>query len=88
MVIGEIAVGSFTRREVILELLQRLPGVVPATNGEALHFISHHKLYGLGIGYIDIHLLAAAQLTPGTALWSRDKRLIAVAESLNLAFRP
>jgi hypothetical protein len=65
-----------------------LPTATVAEDDEVLRFISHHRLYGLGIGYIDTHLLAAVQLTPGATLWTRDKRLASVAEALNLAFRP
>jgi hypothetical protein len=32
-----------------------------------------------------VHLLAATRLTPGAALWTRDKRLAATAEPLSLA---
>jgi len=41
-----------------------------------------HALYGKGIGYVDVHLLAAVALTQGAKLWTRDKRLNAVADDL------
>jgi hypothetical protein len=87
-VIGEIAVGSFSHRDRILDELNSLPIVTIAEHDEVLHFISNHRLYGLGIGYIDAHLLAAVQLTPGATLWTRDKRLALVAEQLKIAFHP
>jgi predicted nucleic acid-binding protein len=87
-VIGEIAVGSFSHRDRILDELSSLPIVTIAEHNEVLHFISNHRLYGLGIGYIDAHLLVAVQLTPGAALWTRDKRLTQVAERLKIAFHP
>ena len=43
---------------------------------------------GRGIGYIDAHLLAAMSLTGTVRLWTRDKRLGAVAESMRLTFEP
>lgn len=88
LVIGEIAVGSFKRRDRILRELDLLPLATQAGHDDALRFISHNKLFGLGIGYIDAHLLASVRLTPGATLWTRDKRLAKVAESLNLAFVP
>jgi predicted nucleic acid-binding protein len=88
LVIGEIAMGSFGRRDTILRELGSLPIATVADHDEVLRFISHQRLFGLGIGYIDAHLLAAVQLTPLAALWTRDKRLVAVAESLDLGFRP
>ena len=35
--------------------------------------------------FVDACLLASARLTPGAALWTRDKRLQSVAEGLALA---
>jgi hypothetical protein len=34
---------------------------------------------GRGLGYIDVHLLAAAALDPPVRLWRRDRRLAAAA---------
>ena len=56
-----------------------------ATHTEVLGFIDQATLAGSGIGYIDAHLLAAVRLTPASQLWSRDKRLSAVAVRLGLA---
>jgi hypothetical protein len=50
-----------------------------------LHFIDRRALFGLGIGYVDAHLLAAVRLTAGAKLWTRDRRLQAVATQLGLA---
>jgi hypothetical protein len=49
-----------------------------------MHAIDRWKLFGSGIGYIDAHLLAAAAVTPGALLWTRDKRLRVIAERLSL----
>ncbi len=40
---------------------------------------------GRGIGYLDVHLLASSALA-GARLWTRDKRLAAVASNLKLTF--
>lgn len=84
-IIGEVALGSLKRRAQVLGSLGELPQIHVATDGEVLHFIEEQELYGRGIGYIDAHLLAALRLTPGTLLWTRDQRLLAVAEQLGLA---
>lgn len=86
LVIGEIAMGSFRRRNAILAELESLALPVIAEHEEVLRFISNHKLFGLGIGYIDAHLLASVRLTLGTTLWTRDRRLLEVANSFKLAF--
>jgi predicted nucleic acid-binding protein len=84
-VIGELALGSLGQLQTVLTALSDLPQATVATDYEALHFIEHHALFGRGVGYIDIHLLAAVRLTAGAALWTRDKRLHAVASQLGLA---
>jgi predicted nucleic acid-binding protein len=39
-----------------------------------------------GIGYVDAHLLAATALTESARLWTRDKRLSALAAELGYGF--
>jgi len=53
-----------------------------------LTLIENQHLFGLGIGYGDAQVLAATLLTAGAALWTRDKRLAAVAARLGLAESP
>ncbi len=84
-VVGELAMGSFNRRDLLLKELSDLPQAKLAEDGEVLHFVSRHALFGLGIGYIDAHLLASVRLMPGTLLWTRDKRLLEIASNLRLA---
>ena len=85
-VIGELALGHLSQRDEILGLLRNLPQAKSATDVEVLTLIDNHRLFGLGIGYVDAHLLAAAMLTTGARLWTRDKRLAVVAASHGLAF--
>ena len=84
-VTGELALGDLRQRDLVLATLQDLPQASVATDREVLRFIGQHELFGLGIGYVDAHLLAAVRLTAGAALWTRDKRLLGVAERLGLA---
>ena len=84
-VIGELALGSLRGRDAILSVLRRLPRATRASDEEVLHFIDRQALFGRGIGYVDAHLLAAALLTAGSKLWTRDRRLLAVAAQLGLA---
>jgi predicted nucleic acid-binding protein len=87
-VIGELALGNLRRREIVLNALADLPQASVATDAEVLHFIERHALFGCGVGYLDAHLLAAAQLTASAELWTNDKRLHGVAVKLRLAFTP
>jgi predicted nucleic acid-binding protein len=84
-VVGELAMGNLKRREAILEALQNLPAAEKAHDDEVLRFVSDHALFGLGIGYIDAHLLASVRLTPRASLWTKDKRLAEIALRLSLA---
>jgi hypothetical protein len=84
-VIGEIALGHLNPRAGILLMLSQLPAIATVTDTEALAYIERFNLIGRGIGYIDVHLLAAVQLKAGTELWTRDKRLAKIAEELGLA---
>ena len=84
-VIGELALGNLRNRDTVLSALQDMPHAVVATELEVMRFIDQKGLFGLGIGYIDAHLLAAAMLTPGSLLWTRDKRLLAASVQLGIA---
>ena len=84
-VVGELACGNLQNRRQVLTLLADLPRVAVASEAEVLVFIEQQSLMGRGIGYIDAHLLAAASLARPARLWTRDKRLKAVAGELGLA---
>ncbi len=83
-VLGELACGNLNKRKEILTLFKNLPRSSVATDNEVLFFIEQHKLMGRGIGYIDTHLLAAVALNGSARLWTRDKRLRVVCDSLSL----
>jgi predicted nucleic acid-binding protein len=85
-VIGELAVGNLPQRALTLKRLQLLPRSEIATHQEVLDFIDRQALFGLGMGYVDAHLLAAVRLSRGVSLWTRDKRLFDAAARFGLAF--
>lgn len=82
-VIGELACGNLKDRKEIIALLHALPHTTNAEDDEVLFFIEKNKLMGLGIGLIDIHLLASCKLD-NARLLTRDKRLAAAAKQLGL----
>lgn len=86
MVLGEIACGSLQERADRLAVLAQLPHIDNAEHGEVMRFIDKNQLHGCGVGYVDNHLLAAVKLRLGSRLWSRDKRLVAAAQRLGVAF--
>lgn len=79
---GELACGSLKRRAEVLAYMGYLPSAPVASLDEVLHLISTHHLMGRGLGFVDMHLLAAVRLMPGARLWTRDKRLKSVADLL------
>ncbi len=82
-VVGELALGHLSHRNEVLGLLHNLPQAPVATEVEVMTLIDHHQLFGLGIGYVDAHLLASTRLS-SARLWTRDKRLRATASRLEL----
>ena len=88
MVIGELACGNLRNRQPLLQLWQSLNTLPQASHNEVLYFLEQHLLMGQGIGYIDVHLLAAVTLAGDARLWTRDKRLATVAARLGKHFAP
>jgi predicted nucleic acid-binding protein len=87
-VVGELALGNLRQRDIILASLRTMPQAIVATDDEVFHLIASKKLHGLGIGYVDAHLLAATLLTSNARIWTRDKRLISLAERLGVHWAP
>ena len=85
-IIGELACGNLKKRVLILSLLHDLPSVSAVEHEEVLVFIEAHKLMGKGLGYVDVHLLASAMLS-GLPIWTLDKNLGKVAETLRCNYR-
>lgn len=84
-VIGELVLGRVSKISHMLDDLNTLPKATIASNDEVLELIVKRKLSGLGIGYVDAHLLASTMLTIEASIWTRDKRLLAAAKALKLA---
>jgi predicted nucleic acid-binding protein len=84
LIIAELALGSLRDRVRTLELLDLLPQVRVAQLGEVRSLIEARRLYGLGIGVIDAHLIASILINPPALLWARDKKLRAVAERFGI----
>ena len=85
-IIGELACGNLKNRNEIISLLQSLPMAPTIEFDEFLFFIDKNHLMGKGMGFVDVHLLAYAQLT-SVPLWTLDKRLKSAADQLKLTFK-
>jgi predicted nucleic acid-binding protein len=84
VIIGEVMMGAPRNRHQVRTLLARLPQMQVATDAEVLEFIERNRLYGIGIGYIDAHLLASVRLDPDATIWTRDRRMAQSAEAGNI----
>ena len=82
-VIGELSLGSLKRRGDILELLMALPTAAMVGHDEAVRLIDRHRLFGTGLGWVDVHILASA-LVGQVSLWTLDRRLAAAAGVLGV----
>ncbi len=82
-VVGELACGNPRRRHEVLAHLERLPAATEASHAEVLHLVETQHLHGAGLGWVDVHLLAAARLT-GCRLWTRDRALARAARRLGV----
>lgn len=83
-IVAELALGSLQDRAMTLALLDRLPQVRVALLSEVRAMIEARRLYSLGIGLIDAHLIASVFLNPSTLLWTKDRKLREVAETLRV----
>jgi predicted nucleic acid-binding protein len=83
-IVAELALGSLRDRARTLATLDLLPQVRVARTSELRLTIEARRLYNLGIGLTDAHLIASVFLDPPTLLWTRDKRLRKIAESLGV----
>jgi predicted nucleic acid-binding protein len=83
-IIAELALGSLKDRTHTLALLDLLPQVRVALLSEVRLAIETRRLYSLGLGLTDAHLIASVFISPPTLLWTRDKRLGKAAEALGI----
>ena len=79
MIIGELACGHLQNREQLSSLWKNLPHASEVNHDEALFCLESNRLMGKGIGFVDLHLLASCLMTSGSLLWTKDRRLKAVA---------
>jgi predicted nucleic acid-binding protein len=80
-VLGELACGTIPNRQEFLALWLALPCLANVSFEEAMAFLENRMLWGRGLGWTDIQLLASA-LVSRTILWTRDRLLRHTADQL------
>ena len=81
----EICLGSLRDRRIVRDTLEKLPKAQVASTDDVLTLIESRKLFSTGIGLTDVHLVASALLDDETLIWTRDRRLNAVAARLSIS---
>jgi predicted nucleic acid-binding protein len=84
-VIGELACGHLQRRHELLRDMDRMPSTPVATPLEMRTLIDRERLMGLGLGWVDVALLASARLS-GVRLWTKDAALRRAARLLRVVY--
>ena len=82
---GELALGNLRGRAKFLDSLLELPAPILATYDEVMLLVEEHRLWGRGISFVDANLLASVKLSKDALLWTRDRRLATVAQSLGVS---
>lgn len=88
LVIGELSVGSLPRRKHTLKDLRAFRPVKPASFSETHHLIEQNCLWGMGLQWNDLAILASVVASGDVLLWTDDKRLAAAAERFNVGYLP
>jgi predicted nucleic acid-binding protein len=86
-VTGELAAGSLHVRHRVLLMLRNLPQLEPVNESEYFDFLERHEVNGKGLGFVDIHLLAAAEQAGDVQVWTKDGRMLEQAERLGLNYK-
>jgi predicted nucleic acid-binding protein len=85
LVYGELLIGDRAGRAKLFAAYEEIRQASMVPHWEVVAFVRHRALYGRGVGWIDVHLLASA-IVEQMPLWTADSRLFAVAKELGVAF--
>jgi predicted nucleic acid-binding protein len=86
MVFGELLIGDRGGRARLLDAYAQMQQVNTVAHDEVVEFVRNRRLFGRGLGWIDIHLLASAMVGQ-LPIWTADRQFAAVAADLRIAFK-
>jgi len=85
LVYGELLIGNCGGRKKLLAAYELMHQAAMVPHSEVVAFVRARNLHGRGVGWIDIHLLAAA-IAGRFELWTADPRCAAMAKELGVAY--
>jgi predicted nucleic acid-binding protein len=83
--IGELASGNLRKRTVVLACLDELPHGRVAEDREVRAMLESHRLWGMGLGWVDLHLIASAMIS-GSNVLTHDHAMLTAAKKLRVAY--
>jgi predicted nucleic acid-binding protein len=86
LVFGELLVGDRGGRSALLAEYVHMQQARSVSHAEVVDFVRDRKLHGLGLGWIDTHLLASA-FVGRFQIWTADIRFREVASELGVSYR-
>lgn len=87
-VLGELMMGSLADRTKVILGMGKLRQIATISDADVRDMVEMDKLFALGIGYVDAHLLASVRRTPSSTLWTRDRRLAKIASAFGILATP
>jgi predicted nucleic acid-binding protein len=87
MVFGELLIGDSGGRSKLLAEYAFIHQAQTVHHDEVVQLVRGRRLFGRGVGWVDIHLVAAA-LVGGFQVWTADARFAAIARELRLHYSP
>jgi len=88
MVFGELLIGDIGGgRRNLLEAYAQMHQASTVAHQEVVEFVRERRLFGRGVGWIDVNILASA-VVGGFQVWTADPRFLALANELRVAYSP
>jgi predicted nucleic acid-binding protein len=85
MVYGELLIGDRGGRAKLLAAYAQMYQAAAVPHAELVQFVRDRRLFGRGVGWVDIHLLASA-MVGRLELWTADPRFEAAALELGVGY--
>ena len=88
MVFGELLLGDAgCGRRNLLDAYMQMYQAQTVAHQEVVEFVRERRLFGRGVGWIDVNILASA-VVGGFQVWTADPRFLLLANDLRVAYSP